>query len=163
MLSSHQAFSWNLTATRLSYAFFSVFKILRPFPQKIWRGLMRGSPSAKMVNWTVHCHLSKPDCAPRCQTDFVPVWSYPWPLLKVKGRGVWSTFAIVDRLNLPSGPASVSLDAATHWISRWKLRTFTSWSVGLCWATHCCVFNLVVNYPMIIITHVIGTAKMHNF
>ena len=106
---------WHPTC--LSYSF-SVCEILKPFPWMM-RGLMWGSPSAKIVNWTVHYLLSRPDCAPQCQTVFVPVWLYP-----CNGRGVWSTFEIVDKWNLPSGPSVVS-DAATCWISRWTLQIFS--------------------------------------
>ena len=133
MVSSHQAFSWNLTSTHLLYSLFSVCEILKPFPWKIGRGLIRASPSAKIVSWTVHCLLSSPDCAPQCQTVFAPVSSYPWPLLNVKGRGVWSTFAIVERLNLPDVPSAPSV-VTTCWISWWKLRIFNSRSAGFCWA-----------------------------
>ena len=115
------------------YSFFSICETLKLFPRKIRRGLMWGSPSAKIFNWTVHCLLSRSDCAPQCQSVFAPVWSYPWPLLMVNGRGVWSAFAIVDKLDLPSGP-SVASDTVTRRISRWNLWIFSSWSIGCCWA-----------------------------
>ena len=99
---------WHPTC--LSYSF-SVCEILKPFPRMI-RGFMWGSSSAKTVNWSVHYHLSRPDCAPQCQTVFVPVWSYPWHLkLLISGT-------------CPAVP-SVASDAATHWSSRWTLRIFS--------------------------------------
>lgn len=50
MLLSRQAFSWNLTWTRLSYSFLSACKILKSLPQKIRRDLTWGSLSVKIVN-----------------------------------------------------------------------------------------------------------------
>ena len=49
------------------------------------------------------------------------------------GRGVWSAFAIVNKLDLPSGPSVVS-DTVTRRISRWNLWILSSWSIGCCWA-----------------------------
>ena len=49
-----------------------------PFPRKMTRGLIRGSPSANNVICTVHCLLSSPEALP---TLFSPPFQY-------KGRGV---------------------------------------------------------------------------
>ena len=54
-VSSHQAFSWNETFTRLSQVLFSSSDIRKPFSLKIKDDLNRQNPSSKTVNWTVHC------------------------------------------------------------------------------------------------------------
>ena len=60
-----------------------------------------GIPIAKMVSCTVHCLLSNPEEPPCTQTVDAPVSSGVVPSVKVNGRGVWSTLAICDSLNLP--------------------------------------------------------------
>ena len=70
--SLHHAFSWNLTTTLGSYCLFSLSGTLCPLPLKINKGLKQGSPSANVVNCTVHRVLSWPSLVVRVHTDFYP-------------------------------------------------------------------------------------------
>ena len=51
---------------------------------------------SKRSDLAVYCRLSNPDAPPFTQTVLSPVSAYVSPLEKENGKGVWSTFAIVE-------------------------------------------------------------------
>lgn len=128
--SSHQAFFWKCTITRLSYSTRSRKLIRFPVPLKIKNGLTLGTPSAKMVSCTVHCRFSSPDPPPRTQTVEAFVVSYVGPSTKENGSGVWSTLEIWLRLNLSSWGPSPSSGSWTSRICWWNSWMAASLSLG---------------------------------
>ena len=103
------------------------------FPTKDEQWLYSSSLYATSVTWTF-CHFSKPDSAPQCQTVFVPRWSYPCPPSNVKGKGVWSTFAMVQSSDWPCCPLLSPL-AGTRRLSWWKRPIFSTTSESFFCAT----------------------------
>ena len=98
------------------------------------RGFTLGLPSAKMVSCTVHCRLSRLEAAPRTQTVWFPVSSYVLPLVKQKGKGIWSMFAIWDSLKRPTSSIGChSPGFASLLMVWWKARMVSTLSSAGLW------------------------------
>ena len=70
----------------------SFFVILKPLPYEITRGFTLGFPSAKIVTWTEHYLLVRPEPWVAHHTLELPFLAYLFPLSITKGNGVWSMF-----------------------------------------------------------------------